>query len=260
MTADLGRRELLGLMGATGAALAASPTWARRDTAYTSEVGRKFYPDGRVHPFRGNTIICHVDQQGPNSAFFEAVLDFYRQFPALPFARKMSSLPPSSYHMTIFGGANDPDRRPGVWPRSLPLDTPIEECTRILGARLRKAGIGNVTPIRMRVDTCPPSPDETPLTIRLLPLDQAERLKLAKLRDRLSQVLEIRAESHDSYRYHVTVAYLITKMDTEERRAFREFYAALHTEIARRCPVIEFGQPEYCSLEDMFHFRRIFTI
>lgn len=46
----------------------------------------------------------------------------------------------------------------------------------------------------------------------------------------------------------------------DEQRAFREFYAALHAEIARRCPVIQFGQPEFCSLEDMFHFRRMFTI
>jgi hypothetical protein len=260
MTADLGRRDVLGIFGAAGAALAASPAIAKRPTSFTSEVGRKFYPDGRVHPFRGNTIVCHVDQQGPNSALFEVLLDIYRQLPALGFANKISALPPSSYHMTIFGGANHPERKPGLWPASIPLDTPIEECTRILGERIEKAKLGPIAPIKMRVDLSEPVERETPFTIRLLPLDEAENRRLRALRDKLSEILEIRSPSHDSYRFHVTLAYLIRTLDPAEHREFRAAYRAQHAEVAKRCPVIEFGQPEYCSLEDMFHFKRLFYI
>ena len=243
-------------MGVAGAAISAPAIARKSDGTFTSEVGRKFYADGRVHPFRGNTVICHLDQQGPNSGLFEALLDIYRQFPALRFAPKITALPPSSYHMTIFGGANDPDRKAGLWPASIPLDTPIEECTRILGERLEKAALGPVAPIRMRIDLSEPAERETPLTIRLLPIDDAENQRLRSLRNRLSDIFEIRAPTHDAYRFHVTLAYLIRRLDPDEQREFRATYKDRHVEIARRCPVIELGQPEYCSIEDMFHFKR----
>lgn len=244
-------------MGAAGVAISAPAIAKKSKGDFTAEVGRKFYSDGRVRPFRGNTIVCHVDQQGPNSAFFEALLDIYRQFPSLRSAPKITALPPSSYHMTIFGGANHPERRPGLWPASIPLDTPIEECTRILGERLKKAGLGSVAPIRMRVDKSDAAEGEKPFTIRLLPIDDLENHRLRTLRNRLSEILEIRAPDHDAYRFHVTLAYLIRALDQEEQREFRAAYIAGHKEIAQRCPIIELNSPEYCSIEDMFHFKRL---
>ncbi|MBC2663505.1 DUF1868 domain-containing protein [Novosphingobium flavum] len=185
--ANTDRRQLLKLAAGAGAlALAPNPAFA---TPPPRDVGRKFSSDGRVIPFRGNTIICHLDQQGPNSAPFEALLDIYRQLPSRKFARKITLLPPSSYHMTIFGGANDPERKPGAWPASIPLNAPIEECTRIIGERIKAANIGNVAPIRMRVDTSPPSSGENPMTIRLLPVDAAEDARLRALRNRLSELM-----------------------------------------------------------------------
>lgn len=256
--ANADRRQLLKLAAGAGAiALAPTPAFAK---AAPRDVGRKFRSDGRVMPFLGNTIICHLDQQGPNSQPFEALLDIYRQLPGRKFSRKVTLLPPSSYHMTIFGGANDPERKPGAWPASVPLDTPIDECTRILGERIKGAKIGDIAPIRMRVDTSPPSDSENPLTIRLLPVDAAEDARLRALRNRLSELLEIRSASHDRYRFHITLAYLIQHLDAGEQREFRATYAEIHAELARRCPVIELGQPEYCSLEDMFHFKRLLYI
>jgi len=256
---EIGRRGLLALAGAMGAT-AVAPESLAEGQVHPKDVGRKFYPDGRVRRFRGNTVICHLDQQGKNSTAFNALLELYRHIPAASFADKITLLPPSSYHMTIFGGANDPDRKPGVWPADLPLDMPIDDCNRILGERLRAAAIGPVAPIRMRIDMSPPAANETPLTIRLLPLDDIEERRLRGLRNRLSEVLGIRAPGHDSYRFHITLAYLIRNLDAEEDRAFREAYVRYHSEVARRCPVIELGQPEYCTLDDMFAFHRQFYL
>lgn len=254
------RRDFL-RMAAVGAVAAsaggASQAFAREERLVPRDVGRKFSADGRVLPFRGNTIICHLDQQGPNAAPFEALLDIYRELPAYSFTNKVTLLPPSSYHMTIFGGANHPERKPGFWPTSIPLDTPIEECTRILGERIANAKLGSLTPIRMRVDLSDPAERETPFTIRLLPSDDTENQRLRTLRNNLSEILEIRSPSHDAYRFHVTLAYFIRTLDPSELREFRAAYKAQHAKLAKRCPVIEFGQPEYCSLEDMFHFKRL---
>ncbi|MBC2663885.1 hypothetical protein H7F50_19460 [Novosphingobium flavum] len=72
--------------------------------------------------------------------------------------------------------------------------------------------------------------------------------------------MEIRTAGHDRYRFHITLAYLIRNLDDVEQREFRATYSAVHAELARRCPIIELGQPEYCSLEDMFHFKRLLFI
>ena len=253
----VGRRGFLTAMGAAGAAISAPAIARKGQGQFTSEVGRKFYADGRVHPFRGNTVICHLDQQGPNSGFFDALLDIYRQLPILRFSPKITALPPSSYHMTIFGGANDPDRKPGLWPASIPLDTPIEECTKILGNRISNAKLDNFAPIRMRVDVSEPAESETPFTIRLIPFDDAENQRLRALRNTLSGILEIRSPNHDAYRFHITLGYLIRMLDASELQEFRAAFKAHHVEVAKNCPVIEFGQPEFCSLEDMFHFKQI---
>jgi hypothetical protein len=252
------RRSFLKLSGAVGAAVMTAPIAAA--DARPRDVDRKFYADGRVHPFAGNTVVCHLDQQGENSGPFNALLDIYRDIPGHRFARKITLLPPSSYHMTIFGGANDPDRKLGLWPKDIALDTPIDECSRILGDKLRAANVSGITPIRMRVKLEEPSADENPLTIRLLPLDEGENRKLRALRDTLSTLFGIRAPNHEGYSFHITMAYLIQNLTAMERREFRLQLAKWHSEVARRCPVITLGKPEYCTLTDMFAFHRQFYV
>src|SRR3546814_19742624 len=111
------RRNFLGLMAAGATAVVGAPVSARQvRSKFPPDVGSKFYADGRVHPFPGNTVICHVPQQGEHSGCFNALLDIYREAPAHPFVRKITLLPPSSYHMAIFGGANDKPREPKHWP------------------------------------------------------------------------------------------------------------------------------------------------
>lgn len=261
------RRAFLGLMGgAAGLAATPSPANARThgqvqpQAEVPPDVGRKFYPDGRVQRFDGNTVICHLDQQGPNATLFNTLLDIYREAPAHQFMDKVTLLPPSSYHMTIFGGANEKDRRPSAWPADLPLDLPLAQCDRILGERLRAFRLECDLPFRMRVDLSEPGQGERPLTLRLLPYDDAENAKLRRLRDRLAETLAIRTPSHDAYRFHVTLGYLIRWLSPEEQTAFRNTLAMWRQTVAAACPVIELGAPEYCALTDMFAFSRQFYL
>ncbi len=225
------------------------------------DVGRKFAADGRVLPFAGNTIICHLPQQGAGSEAFDALLDVYRALPGEPWARKVTALPPSSYHMTIFGTANDKARRYPLWPAGLPLDMPMADCDRILGERLRAFRLGDEAgPYRMRVNMESPPAGETPLTVRLLPTDDAVEARLRKLRDRLSDVTGIREPDHDRYRFHITLAYQVAPLTPQEDDAWRRSLAAWKAMIARRAPIITLGNPEYCLLKDMFAFKRQFFL
>lgn len=259
--AAIARRGFLGLATAAAVATATGMAAAQeRSDALSPTAGLKFYADGRVHPFAGNTIICHLPQQGELAACFAAMLDVYRAAPGFPFMRKIAMLPPSSYHMTIFSGANDSDRTKGLWPASVPLDAPISECDRQVGALLKDFALETPLPIRMAVDPREPPADDMPFKIRLVAADSVEEQKLRRLRDRLSARLGIRAPAHDAYYFHVSLGYLIQPLSVAERRAFLRQQAAWRAMVRAAAPVISFGAPEYCTFKDMFAFEREFFL
>lgn len=222
-------------------------------------VGRKFYADGRVMPFAGNTIICHLPQQGESSRCFGALMDIYRDVPTQIFAPYIALTPTSSYHMTVFAGANDKDRIAGAWPEFLSKEMPIDQCNRVIAERLKSARYGIDLPLRMKIDQDQPEKLH-PLTIRLKPFDDAENSKLRALRDKISASLGIRTLDHASYRFHITMAYLIKQMPKDVAEAYRPLCVAWHKQLAEVCPVIELGAPEYCVFKDMFAFERQFYL
>lgn len=259
MAFDPSRRQLIGgagmaLTGVSGAR--ASAASLQKAGVSPPDVGRKFYADGRVKGFLGDTIISHVPQQDAGFEAFDALLGIYRDLPGHSFSRKLAILPPSSYHMTIFGGANDVERKPGLWPSDIPFDTPIHVCDAILAERLVGFELDCALPIRMRVNDAEPAAHPQPVLVDLLPVDAAEARKLRRLRDRLSDVLKIRQPDHDTYSYHISMAYQIDWFTPEEEADHVAARQRWRTELKRQVPVLNFGAPEYCTLNDMFAFRR----
>lgn len=250
------RRGLLKL-GALGAAVSTALARLSAKTAnYPPDVGRKFSTTGRVLPFAGNTVICHLPQQCENAAAFDAMLDIYRDVPAHPFARKIAPLPPSSYHMTVFGGANDRPRMRESWPADLPFNLPIDECNRVMTQRLKRANLHVALPIRMRVDLDQKPVNGKALIFLLQPADDGERAKLAKLRDQLADVFKIRSPDAASYRFHISLAYAIAWFTPAEMREHETAWTRWVRQIADKSPIITLGAPEYCTFADMYAFKR----
>lgn len=237
------------------------PSAAMRRGDRPRDVGRKFHADGRVMPFAGNTIVCHLPQQGQGSEAFAALLDVYRDLPRHRFASKMTALPPSSYHMTVIGGANDKDRRWPLWPAGVPLDATMAECNAIVAERLRTVRLGDAAgPYRMQVDMAEPAADELPLTLRLVPADAETRTRLGRARSALGEAMGIAVRQPDRYGFHITLGYTIDWLGAGENAAFRAALAGWTRDVAARAPVIALGAPEYCLLGDMFHFARQFYL
>lgn len=249
----------MAVLGSTSAR-AEAPVGQGPAGTFPPDVGRKFHADGRVAEFLGNTIICHVPQQDAGFEVFDHLLGVYRDLPGYGFSRKIAILPPSSYHMTIFGGANDKERKPHLWPADVPFDMPIDECNALMGERLLAFDLDCTLPIRMRVNTAEPANHPQPLLIDLIPVDAQEDQKLRRLRDRLSVALKIRAPDHDRYGFHMSLGYQTGWFSDDEQREYvatrRRWMAQLRTKI----DMIEFGAPEYCTLRDMFAFRRRFFL
>jgi hypothetical protein len=244
----------LGVM-ATSHARPAAP-----DAARPSDVGRKFEANGRVRRFAGNTIISHLPQQGPGFAAFDRLLDIYRDLPVCHFARKVTALPTSSYHMTLFGGANDQDRAHQPWPQGVPIDAPIETCNAMLAQRLSGVRLGCELPFRMVVDERPAANRVAPITLHLRPADTGEAAKLKQVRDRIAAALKMRAPDHDRYQFHITIGYQIDWLNAAEQREYEAALLRWRTTLMDENIVFELGAPEYCVFDDMFAFRRQFAL
>lgn len=255
--ARLHRRNLLQLATA-GAALGLVPASARARQALPVLVaGEKFTADGRVAPFAGNTVVCHVPQQGPDAACFEAMLEGYRQAPAEAGLKKVSLLPPSSYHMTVFGGANDKTRSRGDWPTFVPLDASMADCTKAVIERVARLRLGIDLPIRMKVD-----PEQGPLVgdalqIKLLPLDASEAAKLASARATFAAAFDLRTVRPEPYRFHISMGYALEKLTPEDAERAQKVVVEWAKLVSERAPYIAFSAPEICEFDDMFHFRRL---
>lgn len=256
-TASLSRRGLLtGLAAVVSTGL---PVGAMAAPAVDG--GRKFTTDGAVRGFAGNTIICHLPQQGPDSAAFNTLLDIYRTAADYPFLSQATLLPPSSYHMTVFGGANDQGRgKAGQWPEGMAADLPLEACHRLMAERLKGFRSGLTLPVRMKVDLEAPTPEGGAITLPLLPVDAAQSQQLRDLRRRLSEATGIRISDPDTYGFHISLAYWIKPLTPEQAEAFDRVHRQWRATLSKATPVIALGAPEFCIFKDMFAFKRQFYL
>jgi hypothetical protein len=212
----------------------------------------KFKPDGSRRPFAGNTIICHLPQQCRVRDLTAALGDALR---TSPFAHKLGLLPSDSYHVSIFTGANDQDRAVYGWPADIPIDVPMRECNRIIGERIANFRMRGELPIRVRVDREKTLAPQRASSVRISPADDGESAKLRDLRDRLaSEVFRFRTKDHDTYGFHISLAYQMSKLTLEEERQHQAILERHVPSIIAAAPVIELGLPEFCTFEDMYRF------
>ena len=219
-------------------------------------VGRKFNADGSPFPFAGNTIVSHIPL---GTALSDALTSVRDTLAAGSFAPCMALLPPSSYHMTVFEGVTESSRRAGIWPADLARDAPLAASHRHLERKLDGFALEAVLPLRMRLDEFSVRRDPG-ATLRLLPADEAENRKLRRLRDRLAERLQLRAPGHDSYGFHISLAYLIDWMTPQQVSDYIAVQSACFSMLQKRMPVIEIGAPAFCVFYDMFAFDTQFQV
>jgi len=212
----------------------------------------KFNPDGSPKPFAGNTVICHLPPQSPIRDTVEAVGEALR---SSSFAKKLGILPNDSYHITILGGPNNQDRALYGWPSDIPADAPISECNRIIGERVAQFRMHEELPIRFRVNAEKTLAFQRASGIQVEPTDLSEKAKLRTLQNRMAtEIFRYRAEGHDTFGFHISLAYQLRPFSTQERQSYSALMERHVRAIIAASPVIELGVPEFCTFEDMFRF------
>ncbi len=211
----------------------------------------KFRPDGTPRPFAGNTVICHLPVQ---CAMRDAMVDLHEAFKLASFRHKLGPTPPDSYHMTVFPGANDQDRTATGWPSYVPADASIDVCSNMVGVRMAAARLKYQLPLSVRVDVEATIGYPSACTLRLVAANPAEEVKLRSLRDQLSEVYGFRLPSHASYGFHMGMAYQLAHFTPEEQASYTTLLQVHIPKIVAAAPVLQLGEPEYCTFSDMFRF------
>lgn len=219
---------------------------ASHNPAPPPHLGTRYKRTGGFLPEAGNTVVCHVGKGSETQAALVAARESYL---AMPEAPQFVFTPITSLHMTLFQGTVDNRRKPGFWPADLPLDTPIEDMTEIMAARLEALSIFEpfeVAVIRAR-----------PTGLLVDGTTPRDRKIMRTWRDAIADALGYRHPDHDDYPFHITFAYVIDRLGDDALPRWQAMLDAVETDLRERCPVLEMTPPAFCAFEDMNHFHEL---
>ncbi|RSL59572.1 hypothetical protein CEP54_007256 [Fusarium duplospermum] len=210
---------------------------------YPTGVPFKFTPDGTVQHYPGLHKIYNSLSSHPT---FSKVLRLLTPFVLA--------------HDGLFDGVREKECEPGMWPPGL-AKQPLHESTADPSRRLRQFGLnleaeGLAPPYRMAVRGF-----DLPATVGVgLQVEGAtpeEERRMRRLRDRLGETLGFKAPNHETYRFHITIAYLLRHIDGNDRD---EFHRVLMMQVPHVEMDFELGRVEFCLFENMLAFPRIFYL
>ena len=91
------------------------------------------------------------------------------------------------------------------------------------------------------------------LVVSLEPFDTEQAALLKAFRDDAAEKTGVRMPDHDTYRYHITLAYKLMELDQREQESISERSRA-SGELLKRMQDVELGSPELCFFKDMSAF------
>ena len=215
-------------------------------TRAPDHVGRRVLVNGTFTPESGNTIIRHVTKGSRSMA---VLTDIQEALATCPFARYFAYLPTDSFHMTVFEGVIDSGREQNYWPVGVDFSAPVDEITELYIERAKTfANPGRFT---MRVR------DVTPNGLIMEGATSDDEKTAREWRDRLSELLGYRKPNHESYVFHVTMAYQIRWLPPEATAFYLDLLSRLRQVIMAETPILELDMTALCRFHSITNFEEL---
>ncbi|MBX5158224.1 MULTISPECIES: DUF1868 domain-containing protein [unclassified Rhizobium] len=211
-----------------------------------AHLGSRYRKVGGFLPEAGNTIVCHLDTGSQTQA---ALIEARERYLAMPEASQFLFTPISSLHMTLFEGIIETRRRQDCWPGDLPLETPIDDMTELLAARLE--GFSMAEPFKVEIVEARPS------GLLVDGVTENDRKVMRAWRNAFADLLGYRQPNQEDYKFHVTFAYAIERLEDEALPRWQAMLDEVADDIRRKAPVLELAPPAFCVFEDMNHFHEL---
>lgn len=213
----------------------------------TKNIGRKFNKDGSVRFFPGNTIISKVK---PDNAIYPLVCEISTAFQNADEGKKYGFLPFDSFHMTMIQGVCHEDRKEELWSRFLSLDLSLEKVDDFFEKKYRE--VKPLPETEMVFDYIDIT--NNIIIVRFLPKEEQDALNLKYFRDDVSEKLGLRFPDHDSYRFHISIAYQLWETEEEEGKEISRICNDLNERLKKEPPVFTLAQPEMTYFDNMYAF------
>lgn len=221
------------------------------DAAPPPYLNKRF--DAGARPVReaGSTVICHIAERAENIAL-AAARDTIRASAA---GGCFAWLPPSSYHMTVFDLLLYDRRGPAQWPSGLAADADEAMADRFMMDRLAALVLTEAAPFHVVSEGVRFHGGGIGVSVTGAS-DEDER-RLRAVRDQLAEASGLaHRPGHESYGFHITLAYLIAWPDAAAAKAGDAALAAASEALPLAAPRFTLGPPELCRFHDMTAFAR----
>ncbi|MCG8347108.1 MAG: DUF1868 domain-containing protein [Chloroflexales bacterium] len=213
---------------------------------YTNVVGKKFHEDRSVRTFPGNTVISKITPEMP---IYPGLVEAQRQLKAVDTAGKYAFLPPSSFHMTVMEGLCDQARTPERWSTKLALDLPLTHVNQFMVACFAKISLPHAFTMRIvRLGF------SQVLVVVLEAANEETADALQQFREHFSTETGIRFPDHETYTYHISLAYNVMVLTSEEEHMFEDARRTIQQALITTYPRVELGRPRLTFFENMFRF------
>jgi len=185
-------------------------------------VGTKFWPNGDVRFFPGNTIISMIDPASNEAHRLHNAIELIQD----ALGTEYTLLPPDSWHMTVFELLCDQVRDNPRWSRHLSTAMPLESTDRFFIEAASEIEAPTVLRMQYR---CIKLWDGLSVSLDVADPDTSHALHA--YRERLSEVTGVRFPDYDTYQFHITLGYEIRKASHDRQREISKALALAETAI-----------------------------
>ena len=205
----------------------------------------KFDHNGKPLPFPGCSIISKIPLK---SDLFHEIKLLQLKYKDLSPEKAYTYLPATSFHMTLFDCCNVNTVNTPYWPKKIVEDNNYTKIAYVLSKRIKKYIF----------------PDKFDLKLKKLfggysiilegNTNKDEKI-IRGCRNKLSDLLGIRFENHDTYTFHITLAYILRKLKGDEIEKLIKTNSRLREMFVKNFPIIQIEKPVLCTFENMYEFK-----
>ena len=208
---------------------------------------KKFDSKGKAISFSGCTIICKIPKDSKLSKKITNIQSLLKKFNP---KRKYTYLPPSSFHMTVFDCCNSSTKNTKYWPKGINKSKNYEIISKELNKRIKNFNFPKKFNLK-------PKMLFGGYSIILEPSSTKDKKIFKNCRDNLSKLLKIKFENHKRYIFHITLAYILEKLNCSEIRNICEYDKKLLNKFKKEYPKITLNNPEMTTFKNMYKFKSI---
>ena len=210
-----------------------------------TEAELKFDHNGKPLAFPGCSIISKIPLK--SDLFYEIKL-LQLKYKDLSPKKAYTYLPETSFHMTLFDCCNVNTVKTQYWPKNIVADSNYKQIAYVLSKRIKEYIFPDKFDLKLKKLF-------GGYSIILEGNTKKDEKIIRDCRNKLSELLGIRFENHDTYSFHITLAYILRKLKDDEIKKLIILNSRLLERFLEKFPIIRIQKPVLCTFENMYEFK-----